>query len=485
MGFLDGFDFGDAFKGGIAIGGGLMNYFGQQDAADKMGEHYDKASGLTNTQAALIKQMMDQANQQWEFYKTYNWPIQAKQAQQMMGKYLPLQSKMIDQYAKNVIPMENALYAEANKPPEVRKRMREAVGDVGRSYDAAQGQVEREMGRYGINPNSARFKSSIDDLALSKSKSIASARNLSRDAARDEAWNKKMQVMGMRKGVAVPNVADASTKAALLQSAGMGGLNSAVQNNMALGNQAFNLGQQNAYGMGSFISNLGSNPLVKGIGDSVGNWFNSDSGGGGSGFYSGGGGGADYLNGGLFDNIQGFRAQGGDVDEGLPYMVGEEGRETYVNPAGGAMPVGLGGPQVFVPPTDGYIVPNPRTVAMRRVGMTDDGVDIYGSDPEIEREKKMGQMYNTMLDAMHRMKDDPISAEVMHQVEKWRWPEEHRRPNEQIPEQFYQRDESAGIRNFLPNPYQTKDQIMMDNNHMMGNQPGMPLYNERYTGLPV
>ena len=54
----------------------------------------------------------------------------------------------------------------------------------------------------------------------------------------------------------------------------------------------------------------------------------------------------------------GFRAEGGPVEGGKSYIVGEDGVEYYVDEEGNKVPVGLLGAELIEAPKDGFIIPN-------------------------------------------------------------------------------------------------------------------------------
>ena len=60
----------------------------------------------------------------------------------------------------------------------------------------------------------------------------------------------------------------------------------------------------------------------------------------------------------FYNRFGGFRAEGGPVEEGKSYIVGEDGVEYYVDEDGNRVPVGLLGAELIEAPKDGFIVPN-------------------------------------------------------------------------------------------------------------------------------
>ena len=64
------------------------------------------------------------------------------------------------------------------------------------------------------------------------------------------------------------------------------------------------------------------------------------------------------------------------------YLVGEVGPEMYVDEQGNSSMVGMGGPQMFTPPRDGYIVPNHDLGQRGAITLSDLGNGTYGMPPK-------------------------------------------------------------------------------------------------------
>ena len=64
------------------------------------------------------------------------------------------------------------------------------------------------------------------------------------------------------------------------------------------------------------------------------------------------------------------------------YLVGEVGPEMYVDEQGNSSMVGMGGPQMFQPPRDGYIVPNHDLEQQGAITLSDLGDGTYGMPPK-------------------------------------------------------------------------------------------------------
>ena len=63
------------------------------------------------------------------------------------------------------------------------------------------------------------------------------------------------------------------------------------------------------------------------------------------------------------------------------YLVGEVGEEMYVDEQGNSSMVGVGGPQMFQPPRDGYIVPNHDLEQQGAITLSDLGDGTHGMPP--------------------------------------------------------------------------------------------------------
>lgn len=96
-----------------------------------------------------------------------------------------------------------------------RKRMfdtaaGQATADVEQAFANAEGGLARNMGRYGINPNSGAAAASANQIALAKATGIAGATTAARRYADQTSWAKRADVANLGRGIATSNTAQAA-----------------------------------------------------------------------------------------------------------------------------------------------------------------------------------------------------------------------------------------------------------------------------------
>lgn len=324
MGFI-----GDIIGGVGGLVGGIMGGMGASDAADSAQGYYDQAGVLTDAQARLANQQADQSAEQWDYWKQLYLPVQQQLSADQLGTYLPLQRSMAEQYRDVFMPFENQMFQEVQEgiKPDYEGVMGKASGDVAQGFAKTQEASNRGLMRYGIDPNSGRFAGVNRGLDIAESAMDAGSRTLARERETkrvdDTNWNRKAQLYGMKKGVSSGGMpTDFSGNAMGLSNSAMSGLGNAAQSNLGLGNQAYNIGQSSAYGMGSGIQSLSN---------SLGSLFGGSSSTGSGNFnYSSGLGSGLSLGSTNLGSFPGF-AQGGPVPGQQPVIAGEEGPELYVS----------------------------------------------------------------------------------------------------------------------------------------------------------
>ena len=92
------------------------------------------------------------------------------------------------EYQQYGSPVLKGLSEEALTPlseGEYARVASRAGADVDQSYDAAEGELRTELGRYGVNPSSGRYVGTLRNLNLGRAASKAGAMTLSQDRARD------------------------------------------------------------------------------------------------------------------------------------------------------------------------------------------------------------------------------------------------------------------------------------------------------------
>jgi hypothetical protein len=322
--------------------GGIMGGFGAMDSADAAEGYYDQAGVLTDAQARLANQQADMSAEQWNYWKQLFLPIQQQLSADQLGTYLPLKRAMAEQYQNVYMPFENQMFQDVQEgiKPNFEEVMGKASGDVEQAFSKAQDASNRGLMRYGINPNSGRFAGNQRGLDIAKSAMDAGSRTLAREREtrriEDVNWSRKAALYGMKRGLPVWKMpTDFSGNALSLSNFAMSGLGNAAQGFGGLGDSAYKIGKDAAYGLGAGLQSFG-----KGLGSLFGKFDFSASTGGGT------GGGFNYSSGlgsglsigstdlGTFPTF----AKGGPIPGNQPAIVGEEGPELYVksNPGSSA-----------------------------------------------------------------------------------------------------------------------------------------------------
>ncbi|WP_422491490.1 hypothetical protein [Endozoicomonas sp. ALE010] len=85
---------------------------------------------------------------------------------------------------------DNATVSDA----QLESRLGEAISDYQANADLQQAEYERDMRRMGVNPNSARFAGFGTSNALHKAAGLSAIQNQVRDTAREESWNRNLDV---------------------------------------------------------------------------------------------------------------------------------------------------------------------------------------------------------------------------------------------------------------------------------------------------
>ncbi len=85
---------------------------------------------------------------------------------------------------------DNATVSDA----QLESRLGEATSDYQANADLQQSEYERDMRRMGVNPNSARFAGFGTSNALHKAEGLSAIQNQVRDTAREESWNRNLDV---------------------------------------------------------------------------------------------------------------------------------------------------------------------------------------------------------------------------------------------------------------------------------------------------
>lgn len=99
--------------------------------------------------------------------------------------------------------LQDSLIDEANAFDTDARREQlagEAMGDVNQAFSNTRDQALRSMSRMGVNPNDGRFASTQNQLQAQQALALATAANKTREAARQEGFNMKSQVMNALAG---------------------------------------------------------------------------------------------------------------------------------------------------------------------------------------------------------------------------------------------------------------------------------------------
>jgi hypothetical protein len=202
-----------------------------------------------------------------------------------------LARKYDNRYWDTTAKFQDDVYAYARNFDTEGARTRlagQAGADVERQSAAALGEMQRNMGRAGINPNDGATLSMMRSNAMDTALAKAGAMNMARDAARREGLNLRSVAAGMGGNLTGASAGFASGAAGSAQlgmagiqgaQGGMNANNGAWGNTMGVAGNAF--GQMGQLGMGltqmQYDANksnaAGANALIgKGVGFALGKW---------------------------------------------------------------------------------------------------------------------------------------------------------------------------------------------------------------------
>ena len=101
---------------------------------------------------------------------------------------------VFDNYGSNYQYLgNNATVSDA----QLTSRLGQASSEYQANADLRQAEYERDMRRMGVNPNSARFAGFGTSNALHKAAGLSAIQNQVRDTAREESWQRNMDVAGL------------------------------------------------------------------------------------------------------------------------------------------------------------------------------------------------------------------------------------------------------------------------------------------------
>lgn len=175
--------------GWVSAGISAVGVVGGLVAGNKAAKNAAKA---TDSQIALQQQQQDIANEQWSTYK--------------------------DTYQ----PLEKAMVADAQSSDNAAAYAR-AANDAQATTMQQIGLAQARLSRTpGFDPSSAAAQAASTDLALRGAALSANGQNAARDGVRDKAWARKMDALGLGKGLvtgASNGLAQASSTAGAIASA--------------------------------------------------------------------------------------------------------------------------------------------------------------------------------------------------------------------------------------------------------------------------
>jgi hypothetical protein len=200
--------------------------------ASKASDNATRAAGqMASDQLALDSEMLDFYKQQYADQKPLQ-EAQAKAAAEVSTAQLA-SMKQNDAIAKDYYdyqtgtfrPMEKAIVADAQNYDTAERREAAAgtaVADVGMQAALAQQSKNREMTRMGVNPNSAKFAATNNQMSLAEASAKAAAAGAARNKVETQGFARKMDAASLGRNLA----SNQATSAGVAINAG----NSAVTN---------------------------------------------------------------------------------------------------------------------------------------------------------------------------------------------------------------------------------------------------------------
>lgn len=153
--------------------------------------------------AAIAEAQSGMAQQYFNFWKTDYRPLEREQIQanrellpyqtglaklNMAAQSKDIQNRMHEsELAK---PVMTEFYKEALRGTDENAAVNEARADVAGAFKEQEGQLRREAGRMGLNPNSNKFATGMGAKGLNQARATASAMTGARQNARTENFNK-------------------------------------------------------------------------------------------------------------------------------------------------------------------------------------------------------------------------------------------------------------------------------------------------------
>lgn len=226
------------------------------------------ANEAARSQAAIAKE-------QWEDYKTTFAPILMDQMQQQIdigkGQYdlarenqrfqMGLARKYDDRFWGTQVPLEDSIVKDAREfdTPAERERMAgTARADVEQAFSGAAQEMNRDLGRMGLNPADPKYFGMRRTLASDQALATSRAMNKTREAAKQMGWAKKMDAAALGRGL--PGFSSGSSQLAMgwggqgMQAGGLG-MNAAMGGLQGMNQSAQGAGGNYA-GAGNTYTNI-------------------------------------------------------------------------------------------------------------------------------------------------------------------------------------------------------------------------------------
>ena len=174
---------------------------------------------------------------------------ESREARRLYGVQADISRELFDEYRNLGSPILEGLSTEAQEadsPAQLNAAADRAAGDVDLSYDRAERDLTRSLGRHGLNPRGGRYAGARRELALGRAASRAGARTIGRRAQRENAYGRRLNALAASQG----NVGAAQRG---LSSAAGGFSNIAAQRQQAQAQQQAGLGQLIGTGLSLFL----------------------------------------------------------------------------------------------------------------------------------------------------------------------------------------------------------------------------------------
>lgn len=266
------------------IGGALIGASASRSASKKAAASADKA---TASQEDATRERLDFDKQTYAdgagdraFASEMARTTARSQAEDRV-KYNALQDEQIVR-GRKFQGVEDRMLVDADEYDTEGKREQmasAAMADVNKGFANAQAQQQRGLARMGVNPNSGKALALGNQTAIAQAAGLAGAANSARLKAETTGYARKMDAVGLGKGV----IGNQATQAGLTLQSGNSSVNNALVpfNVMSSASDTMSRGLGNAAaGFGNLATTQRNNfydaqQYGAGVGQSVGNMFGS------------------------------------------------------------------------------------------------------------------------------------------------------------------------------------------------------------------